>query len=500
MSAGLGRRTPGRVRVAPLPGAPALVAVLLVVAVLGGGCAGRRRGPVVAPPASSAPVSAPTADADTPADGLRPPMPTPADTLTPADEPGLRSDEPVFLAIGLATGKPRVELTVEGATELIGGGDSRVLARLPAGAACVLEAGRGGVSWRGGGRDGVAAAPLRLRPVDPRHGLVWGDTPYGGEMRILRPQSGLTLINVVALEEYLRGVVPWEIGRPGEPGLAALEAQAVAARTYSLAHRGDRSGLGFDLWADVQDQVYHGRRGNDPWCDRAVDNTRGLVLRHGGREIEAYYCSTCGGRTSDVHEVWPREPRPYLTSVADGPSEESWCRGSPLFRWEKSWSAADLERVLQRTLPEYLQWLSASPARRDWAGEGFAPARAGVDARRPGRLRGLEIAGRTSCGRVARLDVRTDAGVYRIRGDRVRWVLAPVDGRFSILESASFDLSVESGRDGGLRRVTVAGRGFGHGVGLCQHGALAMARAGHGVREILAHYYPGARLEAIGAP
>lgn len=477
-------RSPRRIRAALLLG------VLVVASVLGGGCAGRRRGPVVIP---TPPVVAPP-------DETAAPPPIPTDTRVSETGTVRRSTEPVFLAIGLGTGKPRLELTVEGETELLGGEGARVLARLPAGAACVLEAGRGGVSWRGGGRNGLAAAPLLLRPVDPRHGVVWGDTPYGGEMRVLRPQSGLTLINVVALEEYLRGVVPWEIGRPGEPGLAALEAQAVAARTYSLAHRGDRSNLGFDLWADVQDQVYHGRRGNDRWCDLAVANTHGLVLRHEGREIEAYYCSTCGGRTSDVREVWPREARPYLVSVQDGPPDAAWCRGSPLFRWEKSWSAADLERVLKRTLPEYLQWLSASPTRRDWAGEGFSPARAGVDARRPGRLRGLEIAERTSCGRIARLDIRTDAGVYRIRGDRVRWVLVPVEGRFSILESAGFDLSVESGSDGALRRITVAGRGFGHGVGLCQHGALAMARAGHGFREILTHYYPGARLEAIGAP
>lgn len=484
MSADLDRRARGRLRTALLLG------VLAAATVVAGGCAGRRRGPVVVPP--------PVVVAPAPLPGS--PAPTPADTLTPEAEPVLRRAEPVWLAIGLVSGKPRLELTAEAETELLGGEGARVLARLPAGAACVLEAGRGGVAWRGGGKNGVAAPPLLLRPVDPRHGLIWGDTPYGGEMRVLRPQSGLTLINAVELEEYLRGVVPWEIGRPGEPGLAALEAQAVAARTYSLAHRGDRSSLGFDLWADVQDQVYHGRRGADRWCDLAVANTRGLVLRHGGREIEAYYCSTCGGRTSDVHEVWPREARPYLVSVADGPPDSSWCRGSPLFRWEKSWSAADLERVLQRTLPEYLQWLSASPARRDWAGEGFAPARSGADARRPGRLRGLEIAERTSCGRVARLDIRTDAGVYRIRGDRVRWVLVPVEGRFSILESASFDLTVDKGRDGAPRRVSVAGRGFGHGVGLCQHGALAMARAGRSFREILAHYYPGARLEAVGAP
>jgi stage II sporulation protein D len=222
------------------------------------------------------------------------------------------------------------------------------------------------------------------------------------------------------------------------------------------------------------------------------------VLRYEGREIEAYYCSTCGGRTSAVDEVWSRAGRPYLRSRSDrGPHDVDWCADSPHYRWTTVWSAADLETSLAGTLPDFLDWLAASPQRTAWNGPPFVPARAGADPRRPGRLLDLDVEERTTSGRVAVLEIRTTAGTYRVRGDRTRWVLAPVEGRFSILRSAWFDLAIEHAADGSPRRVTADGRGFGHGIGLCQTGALGMARAGRSCAQILEHYYPGARLERL---
>ena len=97
---------------------------------------------------------------------------------------------------------------------------------------------------------------------------------------------------------------------------------------------------------------------------------------------------------------------------------------------------------------------------------------------------------------MARLDVVMASGVYSVRGDRVRWVLPPADGRPAILRSALFDLSLERS-DGRLTGITASGRGYGHGIGLCQTGALEMARQGRSAEEILAHYYPGARLVRV---
>jgi stage II sporulation protein D len=200
-----------------------------------------------------------------------------------------------------------------------------------------------------------------------------------------------------------------------------------------------------------------------------------------------------------VEEIWPRPARPYLRNRRDAPGAGSdpFCAGARLFRWEVSWDGGALERILQRTLPDYLDYMS-TPARVEWAGTQFSPRAGGADARRPGRLLALNLRDRASCGRVAALDVETDAGIYHVRGDRVRWVLAPPGGQPSILYSALFTLEVDVDRNGRPRRVTARGRGNGHGVGLCQEGAIAMARRGFTCGQILAHYYPGAQLAPLG--
>jgi len=198
--------------------------------------------------------------------------------------------------------------------------------------------------------------------------------------------------------------------------------------------------------------------------------------------------------TSDIAEVWPRPARPYLVSHPDG--NRPYCRDSAHFEWRTRWTRAELEKVLAESLPDFLDWTEASPARAEWTGRPFRP-RGANDGRRPGALRDIAIEKRTTSGRVARLHIETDAGDYFIRGDRVRWVLAPPSGRFSILRSALFDLDVKRGDDGRPARITADGRGFGHGVGLCQTGALGMARRGRDFREILAHYYPGAQIESV---
>jgi len=449
-----------------------LSAAVLSAALLSAGCAARNRGPTV--DAGTAPGASARRAAI--------------------------SDSPLLLRIGLVNRVEAATLTLDGDCLLLSGADRRQRERLAAGSTLRVEAGRGLLLWRAGRLTGRSGDHLFIRPVDPAATVTWQDTPYPGELRVDVGDEGLTLVNVVGLETYLRGVVPWEIGRPGEEALAALAAQAVAARTYSVSHLGEREALGFDMWASVTDQVYRGLHGVDAQCDRAIVATAGEVLRHGGDEIEAYYCSTCGGVTSNVHEVWPRPARPYLVSHPDSDGRgAAFCAGSPHFSWTTAWSAGDLERTLRNTLPEYLAWIAASPARARWTGTVFRPARAGADGDAPGRLLDLNIEARTASGRVARLAVVTEAGVYTIRGDRVRWVLAPAEGRFSILKSANFDLEVSRDGRGRPSRVTATGLGFGHGVGMCQTGALAMARRGYDYRRILAHYYPGARLERMAS-
>jgi len=412
---------------------------------------------------------------------------------------------PKLLRVGLASALDTAVVELAGPAELhwLPGGRSPAghgMRAEPGVWRLTAEAATGSVvAWGPDGRGWRVDAPdhgLLVRPADPEAAIVVDGTPYAGDMAASVRGGRITLVNVVELETYLRGVVPWEIGRPGEPGLAALEAQSVAARTYTVSHLGARRDEGCDVWADTRDQVYRGLHGTDPWCDRAIANTAGLVLRSGGREIEAYYSSTCGGTTSAIEAVWPRPARGYLRAHDDrGRDGRAYCAASSQFTWEETWGADALTGILAASLPAYLDWVEASPLRGTWAGEVFRPAHAAARPDAPGALRDLRVLDRTPSGRVRTLLVRTEAGDYRVRGDRTRWVLAPDGGRFAILRSAWFDLEVRRDRDGRPVQVRAAGRGFGHGIGLCQNGALGMARLGASFRDILAHYYPGARLE-----
>jgi stage II sporulation protein D len=406
---------------------------------------------------------------------------------------------PTLLGVGLLENETSLDISVNGPALILDGHGGNRLARLNGPGTVVCSRSGGQVSWRAAGRQGTAATVV-LQPVDPGHRVLQGEFEYRGAF-LVRPTpggAGLTLVNNLDLESYLRGVVPWEIGRHGRDKLSALEAQAVAARTYTVSHLGTRKSRGFDVYASVQDQVYKGSKDEDPLCNSAVESTAGFLLRFDGQEIEAYYSACCGGVSSNVEEVWARGPQPYLVSHPDSPGKgnDPYCATSRHYDWRETWSAGRLEEIIQKTLPEYVAYIT-KPGRSDWAGPVFSPRDGSSSAKRPGRLRNLEILDRTTSGRVARLAVTTDAGVYHVRGDRVRWVLKPSSGNPFILRSALFE--VELVRDGDrLVEISTRGRGYGHGIGLCQTGALAMAERGKTVREILSHYYPGASLTEVG--
>lgn len=405
--------------------------------------------------------------------------------------------EPWLVQVGLAVGASEVVLAAEGPCYLLGDAERSRLAHLTAPRLTIARV-ADRLHWRDAAGSGGDAARLVLQPVDPGDRVRWNDLLLRGELIVFPAvaDDGLTVVNAIASEAYLRGVVPWEIGRPGRAALAALAAQAIAARTYTASHMSARASLGFDLWADVTDQVYRGAADEDPVCDEAIAATAGLVLRDGDDLVEAYYSAACGGITSQIEEVWPRPARSYLVAHPDRAPGASapFCAAARHFAWEESWDGAALATILQRTLPAYIDHMARAD-RAAWAAPCFTPARRGADPARPGALLDLAVAATTCSGRVARLDVRCEAGTYHLRGDRVRWVLVPASGAPSILRSAWFTLEVER-RDGRVVWVRARGRGYGHGVGLCQTGALAMARAGYRYEDILAHYYPGTRLAA----
>ena len=297
---------------------------------------------------------------------------------------------------------------------------------------------------------------------------------YRGRVTVFRDNQGLTLVNHLDLDEYVAGVVGREIGarQPGER--QAVLAQAVVSRTYALANRGRWESLGFDAFADVRDQVYLGVGAETEQVWDAVNATRGEVVRYHGSIIEAFFHSTCGFSTAAVEEAFrSARPRPYLRAVSDAKRGGGYyCDPSPRFRWREEWDATSLRTILTRTLPAVM------PV----GGDGLQ------------RIVNAEVTQKTRSGRVAELRLVFERGDTRVPGSEVRRVLRPAADRE--LLSTAFQLHVTSA-GGRLTRLVATGAGSGHGVGLCQWGAIGRARAGTGYHDILTTYYEGTKVERV---
>lgn len=332
-----------------------------------------------------------------------------------------------------------------------------------------LERERPGVRIRAVPQAGGATPWLRALVVRAGGGLLsLGGKRYRGDFLVLPVDSSLMVVNRLPVEEYLRGVVPLEIGKLPRGDSAAVQAQAVAARSYAYVRLANSTPRAFDLRASTADQVYGGASAENDVANAAVDATRGLVVTYQGRVVDAPFFSTCGGATADAAELWPGPGAPYLRRVSDqiGDSPRYYCDAAPRFRWTRTLKATQLNAALAQYLKQY-----ASPNSG------------------PGMLRGITVQNRGPSGRVAAIEVATDRGVFPVRGDDIRSVLRPPGGE--LLSSTYFSVAPEYDRNGVISSVTLRGQGYGHGVGMCQWGAIGRARAGQSFRTILGAYYPG---------
>src|SRR5258707_14147552 len=142
--------------------------------------------------------------------------------------------------------------------------------------------------------------------------IRFNDKPYRGRIEVFAtPRGALTVVNVIGLEDYVRGVIPNELSAGGFPALEAHKAQAIAARTYALKNRGQFAAEGFDLLPTTRSQVYRGLASETSLSSRAVDETRGVIATYQGEPINALYTSTCGGRTGDAENIF-NDAIPYL--------------------------------------------------------------------------------------------------------------------------------------------------------------------------------------------
>ena len=273
-------------------------------------------------------------------------------------------------------------------------------------------------------------------------GVVWDGRPYRGSLRLSVDGDRIRIVNVVDLEAYLRGVVPAEMvaSWPAE----ALRAQAVAARTYTLAHLDPEAA--YDVCATDECQVYRGRGAEQPATDAAIAATAGLVVTYGGVIARTYYHSDSGGVIASSAEVWGRD-LPYLQAfqdvAADGPHRTWTARLSPV-------QIAATLRSLGRDV---------------------------------GVVQRMTVVTTSASGRAQRAEFVGGAGRTVLEGQTLRAAL-----RGWGLKSTRFTMTGD---------LSMRGEGWGHGVGMSQYGARALALQGYGFAQILAFYYPDTSLQRV---
>lgn len=269
--------------------------------------------------------------------------------------------------------------------------------------------------------------------------LLVAGSKYSGNIEVWKGSRGLYLINELPIEDYVKEVVMSEIGSNWE--MEALKAQAVLARTYAIKQKRSNVNSLFHITSSVIHQVYKGNN-SDARVAYAVEETKGEILTYNGIPIEPFYHSTCGGVTENPEDVFGKS-FPYLRSV------ESNCDISPYSSWSRKISLSEIEDVLN------------------------IPC-----------IKEIEIKSYTSTKRAKELTIVHCSGTETIKATDLRKALG-----WSRLPSTLFSIS----RDGDY--ILFEGKGYGHGVGLCQWSALQMAKEGKNYKEILSFFYPGTTIE-----
>lgn len=339
-----------------------------------------------------------------------------------------------------------------------------------------------------------SAEPVNLSYTDPGattllfqmeygRGYFWAGEAtraYRGTIQLLPFSAGMTIVNQLTMEEYLYAVVPSEM--PSSWPAAALQAQAIAARTYAYANLGRYKQRGFDLLGSVASQAYNGVTSENAAVRQAVDATRGQILTFNNKPISAFYSANSGGYSAVPPVTWNFYP-PYLQTVPDKLVEAHNGLLSP----------AKLADWVATRIPSY----SSNPkysARSAYRWRVIVP-RSEIEHRlqkraKIGQITGIITVGRAACGRVEHVLILGTEGQLRISGDAIRSGLGGLRSNLFIVEP-------KMGPDGLPAFFIFTGAGFGHGVGMDQSGAAGMAADGYSAQDILGHYYPGTTITKL---
>ena len=378
----------------------------------------------------------------------------------------------------------------------------------------------------------VEAAPTGDNPLS----VTFSDgtkRQYFGTVELERRQDGISVINELPLETYLRGVVPHEM--PVDFGETALQAQAITARSYAYNqfYANSYCGYGAHLADTVASQVYLGADTAE-LSDAAIKATEGKCLTAGNEVVTTYFYPTSCGYGADAKEVWSangtftEESKPYLTGGTHGIStenpdtEEEWLAfwqdweiegyddASPWYRWKTYFGAGQLTEITGAKLKEAAK---SHPAHVEVLQEdGSWKAQTPEDL---GRLTGISVAKRGESGVMEVLRLDYEKGSVQVKTEyTIRQVLSPTkmtigdpiylqrkDGESltgnTILPSGFFAVKEMKNAEGKLTGVALYGGGNGHGVGMSQYGAKGMAEEGKTAEEILEHYYTGTTVQQV---
>lgn len=338
----------------------------------------------------------------------------------------------VELRVAIAQGKEAISVG-SSTTGIISNGSNQALYQLPKLQGITLKADTNGVDLTNGSKTLSESNAFWLAPSED--GFVWiGDKWYRGRVMVTLENGELTAVNYVNLEDYLYSVVGSEM--PTSWPQAALQSQAVAARSYALYKRSKSSSPLYDLNSTTASQVYKGIAQEAPSTIDAVKTTANEVVTYNGQVIEAIFHSSSGGHTENASEVWSSDV-PYLHGVED------YDQNAPVYKWDKTFSLDDFSRKIGSV----------------------------------GTVRSLGIPQLTTRGRVVSMSITGDQGAHTFKGSELRSALDLRSTRFTI------QIDKSSGQ------VKISGFGFGHGVGMSQWGARSLAEQGWNFEQILEHYY-----------
>jgi SpoIID/LytB domain protein len=311
---------------------------------------------------------------------------------------------------------------------------------------------------------------------------------YGGKMTLQPNAYGhYTLVNTVPLETYVRGVLPHEIGTFAPK--AALEAQAIIARTYALRNVRRFAVDNYQLCADTHCQVYQGLSGVAKTTDQAIALTRGQVLTYNNKIVDALYSSTTGGVTANFSDIWNGEDRPYLKPVIDAPNQNLWNLSTQnLANSQNFRQFIQLKTGFNESKWDVFRWSRETDITRITKDlQKFLKAKKSPYAKFK-QVQAMSIVERSSSGRILKLAIKTDIGVFTLEKDEVRSAFAaPISTLFYIQP-------LNKGQKN-LWGYAFIGGGLGHGVGLSQTGAQNLAKLGWSSAKILDFYYPGTQIK-----